>query len=138
MGLCKTSNFSIFTFINGSDLKFCTHSYSSCVYRMMRFKGSNGKMCKMMTSHFRTLLVIVLPTPRLFCSRSLITRDNVFCLLNVHDFEVGIELFLSGRLRARRKSITPSYILTVRTGSYLDQINFPIAHRGRFPFLFRI
>ena len=36
MGLCKTSNFSIFTFINASDLKFCTRSYSSCVYRMMR------------------------------------------------------------------------------------------------------
>ena len=35
----KFSNFSIFTFINVSDLKFCTRSYSSCVYRMMRFKG---------------------------------------------------------------------------------------------------
>ena len=58
MGLCKTSNFSIFTFINGSDLKFCTRSHSSCVYLMMRFKGSNGKVCKMMTSHFRTLLVV--------------------------------------------------------------------------------
>ena len=43
-------------FINASDLKFCPHSYSSCVYRMMRFKGSNGKICKMMTSHFGTLL----------------------------------------------------------------------------------
>ena len=31
MGLCKTSNFSIFTFINTSDLKFCTRSYSSCI-----------------------------------------------------------------------------------------------------------
>ena len=47
MGLCKTSNFSIFTFINASDLKFCPCSYSSCVYRMMRFKGSNGQICKM-------------------------------------------------------------------------------------------
>ena len=56
MGLCKTSNFSIFTFINARDLKFCTRSYSSCVYRMMRFKSSNGKVCKMMTSHFRTLM----------------------------------------------------------------------------------
>ena len=54
MGLCKISIFSIFTFINASDLKFCTRSYSSCVYHMMRFKGSNGKVCKMMTSHFRT------------------------------------------------------------------------------------
>ena len=43
MGLCKTSNFSIFTFINASDLKFCPRSYSSCVYLMMRFKGLNGK-----------------------------------------------------------------------------------------------
>ena len=45
MGLCKTSNFSIFTFINVSNLKFCSCSYSSCVYHMMRFKGSNGKVC---------------------------------------------------------------------------------------------
>ena len=35
MGLCETSNFSIFAFINASDLKFCTRS---CVYRMMRFE----------------------------------------------------------------------------------------------------
>ena len=56
MGLYETSNFSIFTFINASDLKFCTRSYSSCVYCMMRFKGSNGKVCKMITLHFRTLL----------------------------------------------------------------------------------
>ena len=65
MGLCKTSNFSIFTFIHASDLKFCKRSYSSYVWvlfdcseqpnRMMRFKGSNGKFCKMTTSHFRTL-----------------------------------------------------------------------------------
>ena len=47
MGLCETLNFSIFTF---------TRSYSSCVYHMMKFKGSNGTICKMMTSHFRTLL----------------------------------------------------------------------------------
>ena len=47
MGLCKTLNFSIFTFINARDLKFGTRSYSSCVYRKMRFKSSNGKMCKM-------------------------------------------------------------------------------------------
>ena len=53
MGLCKTSL--IFNFIKDNDLKFCTHSYSSCVYRMVRFKGSNGKVCKMMMSHFRTL-----------------------------------------------------------------------------------
>ena len=55
MGLCKTSNFSIFSFINASDLKFCTRSYNSCVYCTMRFKGSNGKVCKMMMSHFGTL-----------------------------------------------------------------------------------
>ena len=59
MGLCKTSHFSIFTFIYANDLKLCTRSYSSCVYRMMRFKGSNGKICKMRTSHFRTLLVCI-------------------------------------------------------------------------------
>ena len=47
MGLCKTSNFSIFTFINASYLKFCPRSYSSCVYHMMRFKGLDEKVCKM-------------------------------------------------------------------------------------------
>ena len=36
----------------------CTCSYSSCVYLMMMFKGSNGKVCKMMTSHFRTLMAL--------------------------------------------------------------------------------
>ena len=61
MGLCKTSNVSIFTFINASDLKFCPRSYSSCVYRMMRFKGSNGKIRKMMTSHFGTLYLLGFP-----------------------------------------------------------------------------
>ena len=61
MGLCKTSN--IFTFINSNDLnsndlKFCTCSYSSCVYHMIRFTGSNGKVCKMMMSHFRTIRIL--------------------------------------------------------------------------------
>ena len=42
MGVCKISNFSIFTFINDSDLEFCTRSCSNCVYHMMRCKGSNG------------------------------------------------------------------------------------------------
>ena len=55
MGLYKTSIFSISTFINANDLKFCPRSYSSCVYRMMRSKCSNGKVCKMMMSHFGTL-----------------------------------------------------------------------------------
>ena len=55
MGLCKTSNFSIFTFINAYNLKFCTRYYNRGVYRM-RFKGSNGKVCEM-TSHFRTLFL---------------------------------------------------------------------------------
>ena len=62
MGLCKTSNFSIFAFINASDLKFCPRSYSGCVYR--RFEWKN---CKMMTSHFRTpwlLSIHCLPTMR--------------------------------------------------------------------------
>ena len=56
MGLCKTSNFSIFTFTNASNLKFCSLSYSSCIYLVMRFKGSNGKVYKVMMSHFGTLL----------------------------------------------------------------------------------
>ena len=54
MGLCKTSDVSTLTFINASDLKFCAGSYRSCVYLMMRISGSNGKICKMMTLHFRT------------------------------------------------------------------------------------
>ena len=58
MGVCKTSNFSIFTFINDRDLTFCTRSYSSCEYHMMKCKGSNGKVCKMMMSPFGTLLRI--------------------------------------------------------------------------------
>ena len=57
MGLCETSIFSIFSFIKDNDLKFCTHSHSSCVFGMVRFKGSNGKVCKMMMLHFRTLLI---------------------------------------------------------------------------------
>ena len=40
MGLCKTSNFSIFAFTKDNDLKCCTRSYSSCVYRM-RFEENN-------------------------------------------------------------------------------------------------
>ena len=36
MGLYKTSILSMFTFIKDNDLKFCPHSYSSCIYRMMR------------------------------------------------------------------------------------------------------
>ena len=56
MGLRKlTAIFSIFTFIKDNDLEVCTRSYSSCAYRMMRFKGSNGKVCKIMTCHFRSL-----------------------------------------------------------------------------------
>ena len=46
MGLCKTSNFSIFTSINASDLKFCTCSYSGCVYRMMKLKVRIEKFAK--------------------------------------------------------------------------------------------
>ena len=38
MGLYKTSIFSIFTFIWANDLKFCTRSYTSCIYRMMGLK----------------------------------------------------------------------------------------------------
>ena len=52
MGLGETPNVYIFTFINASNLKCCTCSYSSCVYCMTSFKGLNGKVCKMMTSHF--------------------------------------------------------------------------------------
>ena len=56
MGLCETSDFSIFTFSSASDLKFCTRSYSKCFFLMTRFKGVNGKVCKMMTSHYGILL----------------------------------------------------------------------------------
>ena len=53
---CGTSNFSIFTFSSTSNLKVCIRSYSNCFYLMMRFWGSDGKVCKMMTSHYGTLL----------------------------------------------------------------------------------
>ena len=43
MGLYKTSIFSIFNFSKDNDLKFFTRSYSSCVHRMMRFKGRMEK-----------------------------------------------------------------------------------------------
>ena len=52
MGLCKTPNFSIFTFVNASDF---AHILAAAVYCLMRFKGSNGKVCKMMLSHPTTL-----------------------------------------------------------------------------------
>ena len=58
MGLCKTSNLSISTFINASDLKYCACFYSSCVYHMMRFKGLNRKVCKVMMSRFRTFDIV--------------------------------------------------------------------------------
>ena len=61
MGLGETSNFSIFTFSSASDLKVCMRSYSNCFYLVMRFKGLNGKVCKMMTSHFGTLWTPQLP-----------------------------------------------------------------------------
>ena len=66
MGPCKTSNVFIFTVINASDLKFCPRSYSSCVYHMMRFRGSNENICKMMTSHFRTLFGGLVREVRIF------------------------------------------------------------------------
>ena len=46
MGLCETSNFSIFTFSCASDLKVCTHSYSNCFCLMMRLSlnGQNDKV----------------------------------------------------------------------------------------------
>ena len=46
MGLWKTSNFSIFTFIKANDLKSYTHSYISCIYRMVRFKSQMEKFAK--------------------------------------------------------------------------------------------
>ena len=45
----------MFTFTKDNDLKFCVRSYSRCIHRMM--PGSNGKVYKMMTSLFRTLLL---------------------------------------------------------------------------------
>ena len=59
MGLCETSNFSIFTFSSASDLKVCTRSYSNCFCLTMRLYGLNGKVCKMMTSHFGTQFSIL-------------------------------------------------------------------------------
>ena len=58
MGLCKTSNFSIFTFIKDNDLTFCTCSYSSCVYRMFEWKSlqnDDGTLYPQNVSSFRPL-----------------------------------------------------------------------------------
>ena len=41
MGLCKTSNFSIFTFINASNLKFCTHSEVALTQKTCVFYAEN-------------------------------------------------------------------------------------------------
>ena len=51
MGLCKTSDFSIFPFINASDLKFCTPFLQQLCISHDAISGSNGKVSKMMTSH---------------------------------------------------------------------------------------
>ena len=87
MGLCKTSNFSISTCIKDNDLEFCTRSYSSCVYRTMRIKGWNGKVCKMMTSHFRTLLMktnTIQHFESLFCILVMAFAALIFLL--IHSF----------------------------------------------------
>ena len=59
MGLGETSNFSIFTSVG--NLIFCTHSYSNSFYLTTRFLGLNGKVCKMMMSHFSTLSILTIP-----------------------------------------------------------------------------
>ena len=85
----KFSNFSIFTFINVSDLKFCTRSYSSCVYRMMRFKGLNGKVCKMMTSYFRTIFWKKFGKDRLpYVFRNTL-HMSVICLCLAYSLKLG-------------------------------------------------
>ena len=58
MGLCETSNFSILTFINASDLKFCMYSYSSCVYRMMRLVQMEklAKRCHSLELYYKRVL----------------------------------------------------------------------------------
>ena len=53
MELCKTSNISIFTFIMLAIWNFA-HVLTAAVY--IAWRGSNEKVCKMMTSHFRILL----------------------------------------------------------------------------------
>ena len=45
MGLCKTSNFSIFTFINDKDFKFCIFLQQLRIY-WMRFKFLMEKFAK--------------------------------------------------------------------------------------------
>ena len=92
MGLHKTSIFSIFIFIKDNDLKFCTRSYSSCVYHMMRFKGSNGKVCKMMTSRFKTLCQDSEETKTKFLAKMEKT------IANVSYSEDNIHLFLLSHL----------------------------------------
>ena len=59
MGLCETSNFSIFAFSCAGDLKVCTHSYSNCFYLTMRFKVWMEKVAKWWR-HTSALLLKVL------------------------------------------------------------------------------
>ena len=42
MGLCETSNFSIFTFSCAGNLKVCTRSYSNCLSLMFEWKSLQG------------------------------------------------------------------------------------------------
>ena len=79
MGLCKTSNVSIFTFINASDLRFCPRSYSSCVYLMTRLKSSNGNWWRH-TLELYCLAWLFDPTLKSLLSHSFIVFKFVWLL----------------------------------------------------------
>ena len=55
---------------------------------MVKFKGSNGKLCKMRTSHFRigTLFVFVL------CAKSLVARGTHLKIMRVRDLFIYIRI----------------------------------------------
>ena len=100
MGLCKTSNFSIFTFIKDNVLKFFTRSCSSCVYRMIRFKGSNGKVCKTLELHAENLTA-----PRDSCA----SRGNL-----------RLRIEVQGRLSERVDSENKNGVIKHRAVSFDD------------------
>ena len=56
MGLCETSNFSIFTFSCTGDLKVCTRSYSNCLSHdevtLLEYRSVTSSLCK----HFHSNL----------------------------------------------------------------------------------
>ena len=57
--LCNTSIFAIFTFIDANDLKFCTRSFSSCVYRRFERKSLQNDDVTHLFPHMFCLVIFI-------------------------------------------------------------------------------